>query len=166
MFHNYPSLGLDVLLEHSQDQDSSVVSKVVLHSNSPGTALFGRYERVPWRIAASPDQSEVAYTDSVGAEDARRARDALAHEQIFQLAQLLKQLRPQAAGKGEHGGTAVSGHEAEAQRCPDIMELDRGADPELQRLRLDVRSRLIGFPGIVVEVGPGDRVSALVLVPS
>lgn len=44
------------------------------------------------------------------------------------------------------------------------MELDRGADAEMQRVRLDVKSRLCGYSGCVVEVGADDVVLGVVLV--
>lgn len=46
VFWNYFQYGMDFLISPI----THVVCKIVLHSNLPGSILFGRWERCPWEI--------------------------------------------------------------------------------------------------------------------
>lgn len=62
-FWSYPSLGLDLLFRASTNTEPSsddkggtdmVLHKVVLHSDVPGSAAWGRYEFAPWSMEVAP----------------------------------------------------------------------------------------------------------------
>ncbi|KAK7061811.1 hypothetical protein R3P38DRAFT_2831689 [Favolaschia claudopus] len=52
-FYNYFQHGLDFLLSSNH-----VVTKIVLHSNIPGSPLFQRYKRCNWEIESTPEDDE------------------------------------------------------------------------------------------------------------
>ncbi|KAJ7129561.1 hypothetical protein C8R44DRAFT_777077 [Mycena epipterygia] len=52
-FYNYFQHGLDFLLSPNH-----VVTKIVLHSNVPGSPLFQRYKRCNWEIEGKPEDDE------------------------------------------------------------------------------------------------------------
>ncbi|EIW70358.1 hypothetical protein M231_05804 [Tremella mesenterica] len=56
-FWNYFQYGLDFLIN-----DEGFVEKVICHSNIPGTALFQRYARCPWRIQSSTSTKPLDFT--------------------------------------------------------------------------------------------------------
>ncbi|RDB22462.1 hypothetical protein Hypma_010078 [Hypsizygus marmoreus] len=53
-FYNYFQHGLDFLICGS----SHVVTKIILHSNVPGSPLFQRYKRCNWEIEGKPEDDE------------------------------------------------------------------------------------------------------------
>ncbi|KAI0053002.1 UPF0183-domain-containing protein [Auriscalpium vulgare] len=53
-FYNYFQYGMDFLIADG----THVVTKIVMHSNIPGTALFQRYKRCPWQIEGRPEDDE------------------------------------------------------------------------------------------------------------
>ena len=73
-FFNYHSLGFDLLFDYStapsddslqqagadsqieEEGGGPVLSKIICHTNSPGHALFGRYQRLPWRLARAGER--------------------------------------------------------------------------------------------------------------
>ncbi|PWN42275.1 hypothetical protein IE81DRAFT_347534 [Ceraceosorus guamensis] len=154
MFYNYTSLGIDALVSAATSTSSGVLTKIIFHSNNPGTAAFGRYERCPWVV-------RTARGDSTVTEPFARLHAILsgnAHESSA------KGLRPDPSDV------------VNVKTQPDeTMELDRGANPELEGLRLDVRSTLVGFTfgsgendkreceGLIVEVDRSGLVSSLTL---
>ncbi|KAJ7507921.1 hypothetical protein B0H11DRAFT_1969327 [Mycena galericulata] len=52
-FYNYFQHGLDFLLSPTH-----VVTKIILHSNIPGSPLFQRYKRCNWEIEGTPEDDE------------------------------------------------------------------------------------------------------------
>jgi len=52
-FYNYFQHGLDFLLSPTH-----VVTKIILHSNIPGSPLFQRYKRCNWEIEGKPEDDE------------------------------------------------------------------------------------------------------------
>ncbi|KAJ7180195.1 hypothetical protein C8R43DRAFT_972147 [Mycena crocata] len=52
-FYNYFHHGIDFLLSPTH-----VVTKIVLHTNIPGTPLFQRYKRCNWEIEGTPEDDE------------------------------------------------------------------------------------------------------------
>lgn len=59
-FFNYFSLGLDFLFH----PETNKVIKVLLHSNSPGEVIFGRYNKCRWRLRKAKETA-----DGVSSED-------------------------------------------------------------------------------------------------
>ncbi|KAG5648974.1 hypothetical protein DXG03_000323 [Asterophora parasitica] len=53
-FYNYFQHGLDFLISGP----SHVVTKIILHSNVPGSPLFQRYKRCNWEIEGKPEDDE------------------------------------------------------------------------------------------------------------
>lgn len=60
-FFNYFSLGLDFML----DPTSHRIIKIILHSNTPGEVLFGRYAKCRWRIERTGTARSVTSEDEV-----------------------------------------------------------------------------------------------------
>ncbi|KAF8076497.1 hypothetical protein FPV67DRAFT_1713911 [Lyophyllum atratum] len=53
-FYNYFQHGMDFLISGP----SHVVTKIILHSNAPGSPLFQRYKRCNWEIEGKPEDDE------------------------------------------------------------------------------------------------------------
>ncbi|CAO1627405.1 unnamed protein product [Jaminaea pallidilutea] len=147
-FWSYPSLGLDLLFRASTSTEPSsddkggtnmVLHKVVLHSDVPGSAAWGRYEFAPWSMEVAPQAQS-----GLGASKPFEATIDTKPSELFDH---LSQSRP-------------------SER--ETMHLDRSAQDEFRgRLHLDVRTELRGFPGCVAEVlpeGKGERGSLAVIV--
>lgn len=60
-FFNYFSLGLDFML----DPTSHAVVKIIMHSNTPGEVLFGRYAKCRWTLAQADSEGKVLSEDEV-----------------------------------------------------------------------------------------------------
>lgn len=58
-FFNYFSLGLDFLFH----PESNKLIKILLHSNTPGEVLFGRYNRCRWRLKRNGQSEGVATSE-------------------------------------------------------------------------------------------------------
>jgi len=53
-FYNYFQHGIEFLIHGSTHR----VSKIIMHTNIPGTPLFQRYKRCPWAIEGKPEDDE------------------------------------------------------------------------------------------------------------
>ncbi|KAF8913994.1 hypothetical protein CPB84DRAFT_1758102 [Gymnopilus junonius] len=53
-FYNYFQHGIDFLISES----TNVVTKIIVHSNVPGSPLFQRYKRCNWELEGSPEDDE------------------------------------------------------------------------------------------------------------
>ncbi|KAH7914210.1 hypothetical protein BJ138DRAFT_1000739 [Hygrophoropsis aurantiaca] len=53
-FYNYFQHGIDFLI----CGETSVVRKIILHTNVPGSPLFQRYKRCPWELEGKPEDDE------------------------------------------------------------------------------------------------------------
>ncbi|KAI0068824.1 UPF0183-domain-containing protein [Artomyces pyxidatus] len=53
-FYNYFQHGIDFLVADG----SHLVTKIILHTNVPGSPLFQRYKRCPWQIEGRPEDDE------------------------------------------------------------------------------------------------------------
>lgn len=60
-FFNYFDAGIDFLLH----PETNRVMKAVLHSNTPGEALFGKYGRCRWKLQRDGSSESVTCDDTV-----------------------------------------------------------------------------------------------------
>ncbi|TIA87006.1 hypothetical protein E3P99_03447 [Wallemia hederae] len=68
VFYNYPSLGLDVLVNSVNHK----VEKFILHSNVPATPLFQAYNRCMWRIELPDESASMQKTTSSNSNGSER----------------------------------------------------------------------------------------------
>lgn len=159
-FFNYFSLGLDLLFAPSSAAAGIVLAKIICHSNTPGHALFGRYKRLPWRLATpsdtwsgpgDPSTTPSVPPSTVGRSDALTPLTDLLSQAEQRTLSILTANRTDdgeldPSSETEHGSTGTSD-------TAETMILDRASDTyEFKgRLKLEVGSELraLRLPAIV-----------------
>ncbi|PWN25835.1 hypothetical protein BDZ90DRAFT_64325 [Jaminaea rosea] len=116
----------------------AVLAKIVVHSDVPGSALWGRYECVPWYME---EQDQEAGNKA----RSKRIDRTTPPSQLRSLTSYFPRTKTSSPSTSTH----------------ETMHLDRSADvgefcPTRGTLKLDVRTSLEGFPGAVAEVGHED----------
>lgn len=171
-FWSYPSLGIDLLFtshEPTGDEDeasATILSKIVIHSDIPGSASWGRYEFCPWTIVA-PDQTgrglglrldrdgnEVREESQPSAQSDTKTIDSstpLSQVKAF----LSRHYAPDETTNDSTRAQEPSSPTA-TRSSKETMDLDRSADPlEFKGLLvLDVRTQLRGWKGLIGEILP------------
>ena len=177
-FFNYFSLGLDLYFDPSSSSptpDEPILRKVILHSNTPGHALFQRYQRAPWRFAQPARDGRHLVTPSRAGDAplAQKAEQSSAFDYMRsfdELTTFLTSTSAAAATKGSSKAATAGKNSAEStsDNGRETMLLDRSFDPTEFKglLELDVRSTLHGFPGCVLEVTDRDGRVACITVLS
>ncbi|CAO1616597.1 unnamed protein product [Parajaminaea phylloscopi] len=191
-FWSYPSLGVDFLFRFRVDADQMgvaavVLAKIIVHSDVPGSAVWGRYEYVPWFIehTSTPPtklesnsansgtsienrelkgRSPSARTGSKGPAGSASSRGTSRTSspsmsgkppgcEVIR-ATIDTDLKVLEATLGLQPAQAVDSEEVHATSAArETMHLDRSAEDEFRSmLRLDVRTELRGYPGVVAEV--------------
>ena len=122
------------------DAGTHRVSKIILHSNTPGEALFGRYARCRWRFT-SPDSVK-----SIGSED------TAANVKAFVSSSSAIPPIPAAGG-------------ASTKSAERTLVLDRTADAHEQGLLLDRPTQLETLTeGCIAEITKSGYIETLWLV--
>ncbi|KDN49249.1 hypothetical protein K437DRAFT_273319 [Tilletiaria anomala UBC 951] len=174
-FFNYFSLGFDLLFEYSNrslpvacsnrdardgdedgQQEGPVLSKIICHSNTPGHALFGRYQRLPWHLARPGSRMPSSHAADGGDADVDMETNAGPQPDF---------LRPYEALVAS-GALPVQPIVSAQHEHRETMLLDRSSDAVefKELLQLDVSSSLHGHPGVVLEVSVRDGLVACITV--
>ncbi|ORY33951.1 hypothetical protein BCR39DRAFT_230785 [Naematelia encephala] len=157
-FWNYFQYGLDFLIS-----PSGFVTKVIAHSNIPGTPLFQRYARCPWTLPTSSNnldfssplssfrahlasKSQAQYVDEVRLTVPTIASNGHGKKKS-------KRVGSPSSGRSGSGGSDVSPEHGAGDgfEAVDAMVLDRVVEGGLDGVIGVGTSRLVGFDGLIVE---------------
>ncbi|CAO1638414.1 unnamed protein product [Sympodiomycopsis kandeliae] len=144
-FWSYPSLGIDLLFSSAHQ---GPLSKIILHSDIPGSATWSRYEFVPWIIKGSSEKAGDSV--AVKSKSSRKEKDKSSGSNDSDISPSMQTHSGQA-----DINTNLTTLYSLLGPCPEkeIMTLDRSAETEFRNLlQLNVKTQLRGWKGLVGEV--------------
>ncbi|WVQ80750.1 hypothetical protein IAT38_002855 [Cryptococcus sp. DSM 104549] len=158
-FWNYFQHGIDFLIS-----PEGTVSKILCHSNIPGTPLFQRYARCPWTLSTPS-----ATLDLTSPSSAFRTHLSLSTKYSENLTNpgaspLERDDSPASTASGDSGRSGKKGSklkpngkangkvaEKKEEPEPAAMVLDRVVEGGLEGVIGVGESRLLGFDGLIIE---------------